>query len=117
MDSHDEKARAEKTERIRHLNDRLRTCQEGGRFLVTAGVNALPIATLARVIVAIRKFDDFSAANDCYGEHDFGRVIVDEHEVFWKIDYYGIDWDSGSPDASDNAVTARVLTIMLASEF
>ena len=37
--------------------------------------------------------------------------------VFWKIDSYDRDLRFGSENPADSAVTRRVLTIMLASEY
>jgi hypothetical protein len=49
--------------------------------------------------------------------HDFDAAIFDDITFFWKIDYYNIDLQMHAPDPSDTAVTARVLTIMLAEEY
>ena len=62
-------------------------------------------------------FDDFCAANDPYGEHDFGVVEAEGHTIFFKIDCYDRELNYGSPDPADPAVTERVLTIMLAEEY
>ena len=104
-------------ERIRELNDHLRKQHEGGQVFITDGVGALSVPTVARILFAVRDFDDFTAANDPYGEHDFGCVVVDGHQIFFKINYYAVDLESGSPDPSDDTVTSRVLTIMTSSEY
>ena len=53
-----------------------------------------------------------------YGiEHDFGSFEADGHTIFFKIDYYDETLSVHSPDASDPAVTKRVITIMLAEEY
>lgn len=64
-----------------------------------------------------RRFTDFTPYNDPYDEHDFDAVTPGDQQMFWKIDYYDIDLTGGSPDPADQAVTTRVLTIMLASEW
>ena len=107
----------EKVARIRALNDRLRRTGVGGMIMQTSGVHDLGEDVVTHVAQAVMKFDDFTANNDPYQEHDFGAVEVDKHRIFWKIDYYGNDMESGSPDPADPSITKRVLTIMLASEY
>ena len=66
---------------------------------------------------AVRAYDEFRDGNDRYDEHDFGSLILGGHNLFWKIDYYDLTKCWGSLDPADSAVTRRVLTIMLASEY
>lgn len=117
MEDHDKETHATRTGRTRELNDKLRQRHQGGRVLMTPGICDLPVGTVARILIAIRDFTDFDQRNDPHQEHDFGRVVVDDHEIFWKIDYYGIDLESGSPDPSDDTITCRVITVLLASEY
>jgi len=105
------------TERIRALNDQLRTSGQGGDIVATRGIAALELPTKAAVFAAVQSFDRFTPDNDPYGEHDFGLIEVAGEQVMFKIDYYDCALAGHSPDASDPAVTKRVLTIMLASEY
>lgn len=107
----------DRTAVIRDLNDRFRTTLQGGLVLITQGVQALGPETVVEVVRAVREFTDFTKDNDPYGEHDFGNLTAQGQMVFWKIDYYDLDLRYGSPDPSDAAQTARVMTIMLASEY
>ncbi|WP_419826900.1 DUF3768 domain-containing protein [Sphingomonas sp.] len=107
----------ERKARIRHLNDELRRLFVGGRIMVTSGVQALATDHLARALRQVSCFADFNPDNDSHDEHDFGAVEVAGQRIFWKIDCYDKQLEYGSPDAADPAVTARVLTIMLASEY
>lgn len=104
-------------ERIRQLNDTLRTTFNGGRVLMTVAVNALPYDVKALALHRIRSFSDFSADNDPHGEHDFGSFELAGETFFWKIDYYDERCEYGSEDPADPAKTTRVLTLMLASEY
>jgi hypothetical protein len=107
-----------KTERIRMLNDGLRTGRRrDGTVLVTVGVNGLGPQFVAEARNAVATFNDFNADNDPHGEHDFGALTVQNEKLFFKIDCYDLDMSMHSPDASDPSVTKRVLTIMLASEY
>jgi hypothetical protein len=65
----------------------------------------------------VRWYNAFTPDFDPYGEHDFGSFRYAGETIFWKIDYYDLDLQMHSPDPSDLAVTARVLTIMLAEEY
>ncbi|HEX4407384.1 MAG TPA: DUF3768 domain-containing protein [Xanthobacteraceae bacterium] len=104
-------------EQIRALNDQLRQNLSTGGVVMTAGVAALGLDAVERIIKTIAVFDDFCSANDPYEEHDFGAFDTEGKTVFFKIDYYGNDLSCHSPDPTDPAVTKRVITIMLASEY
>ena len=103
--------------RIAALNDRARRTFEGCRVVVTQGVLALEPDDFAYILEQVRSYRDFNSANNTYGEHDFGKVSTWEFEVFWKFDYIDVDYTMHSLNPADEAVTARVLTIMLAEEF
>ena len=109
--------RSEHAGRIRVLNDQLRTRFTGGKLVITAGVQQLGVDAIARILVGVREFDNFNGDNDPYGEHDFGALAVDGHQIFWKISYYDKLLQRGSEDPSSPEITTRVLTIMLASEY
>lgn len=113
----DMQAEAERAAAIRTLNDAFRTTLTGGTLVLTSGIIALGAVTQARVIEAVRTFDRFDADNDPWAEHDFGALDVDGQHVFFKIDTYDLSRAMHSPNAADAAVTERVLTIMLASEY
>ena len=101
--------------RIAQLNDAARTSFLGCRVVITQGIAA--IADLDGLYAKVRAFDEFTARNDPYGEHDFGSIEHEGQTVFWKFDYYDVDLLMHSPDPTDPAVTCRVLTIMLADEY
>ncbi len=105
------------TEIIRSLNDRLRRDFSSGVALMTPGVAALGHAAAERIFKTIATYDDFCKANDPYSEHDFGSFKADGHTIFFKIDYLSKDMSMGSPDPANPAVTTRVITIMLDSEY
>ncbi len=108
---------AERTLRIRTLNDTFRATFVGGQVMMTAGIQSLGAMSIQDITHAIQTFDDFTADNDPHGEHDFGSLIHQGRKVFWKIDYYDTSLTYGSEDPSDSEVTARVLTVMLAEEY
>lgn len=106
---------APNTERIRELNDAFRSTFTGGNVVVTRGISVL--SNLETLIDQIKRYDGFTEDSDPHGEHDFGSLVFERERIFWKIDYYDSQLDQGSPDPADAAATARVLTVMLASEY
>ncbi|EDZ44294.1 conserved hypothetical protein [Rhodobacteraceae bacterium HTCC2083] len=83
--------------------------------MITQGVQGLK--DVPDLLDQVRRYDAFTPNNDPYGEHDFGQITLEGTTFFWKIDYYDLDLHMHSPDPSDETVTARVLTIMLAEEY
>lgn len=83
--------------------------------MITRGVAALD--QIDFVLEAVREFSNFTADNDPYGEHDFGSFSIAGERLFWKFDYYDSDMQMASLDPSDDTITVRVLTIMLADEY
>ena len=120
-----------RSERIARLNDRARQAMGLACVAVaTEGFRTLSGEDQSRVRELIETFDAFTPDNDPYGERDFGAIYHDcegnwtttrparpAETVFWKIDAYGRDLQFGSEDPANPAITRRVLTIMLSSEY
>ena len=85
--------------------------------MLTQGIQALGQQTVMEIMAKVRAFDKFTMDNDPYGEHDFGKIVHGHDTVFFKLDYYDRAMEFGSPDASDAAVTTRVMTVMTAEEY
>ncbi len=107
----------EKAAKIALLNDQFRSTFTGGQVFMTQGIEALDERTRAEIFAAVMEFDDFDKDNDPYGEHDYGTVRIAGKTYVWKIDTYCLRLKYMSPDPSDPAVTRRVLTILLPSEW
>ena len=103
------------TQRIQELNDQARQNLTGCRVLVTPGVLALNETDT--ILAIVRRYSAFTPDNDPYDEHDFGSFRFQDETIFWKFDYYDLDFTMHSPDAADPNVTARVLTVLLGSEY
>ena len=104
-------------ERIRTLNDELRTTGIGGKMFLTRGMWAMGSDFVAHAVAAVRAFNAFSEDNDPWQEHDCATLEVDGETVIFKIDYFDLNMEALSPDPADPKVTRRVLTIMLADEY
>ena len=95
---------------VRHQNDTFRRSLAGGSLLLSAGIIALGAANQARIIAAVRAFDDFDQS-DAWDTHDIGDLEVEIEEpgiARWhELIFFRIDRVANGP----------VLTIMLASEW
>ena len=103
------------TQRIRELNDQARQTLTGCRLLITPGVLALD-ATSA-ILALVQQYSDFTPDNDPYAEHDFGSFRYGGETIFWKFDYFDLDLTMHSQDPAEPDLTARVLTVLLGSEY
>ena len=95
---------------VRHRNDAFRRSLTGGTLLLSAGIIGLDAANQARIIAAVRAFDNFDQS-DSWDTRDIGDLEVEIEEpgiarlhelIFFRI---------------DRTATGLVLTIMLASEW
>ena len=103
--------------KIRDLNDAFRKTGIGGRIMLTIGIRELGEHAINEIIRKIRNFDNFNKNNNPHGENDFGSIIYNGVKVLWKLDYYDLSLEFGSPDPSDASITKRVMTIMMADEY
>ena len=97
---------------IKTLNDKFRKTFIGGRVMLTAGIRAKTQDEIAEILEKVRSFDNFTTANDPYGEHDFGSFDYKGQKIFFKIDYYDLNYEYMSENPADTTITNRVLTIM-----
>jgi hypothetical protein len=108
---------ADRVASIRTLNDEFRKTLHGGRLHITRSLLIRTEGKVGELILAIAAFDDFTADNDPYKEHDFGSLTWKGDVILWKIDCYDLDMSMASPDPADPTVTRRVLTVMLAEDY
>ena len=103
------------SQRIQQLNDAARQTLTGCRVSVTAGVQALDATDV--VLTMVRRYSAFTPDNDPYAEHDFGSFQFADETIFWKFDYFDLDFSMRSLDPAEPDITARMLTILLGSEY
>jgi hypothetical protein len=103
--------------KVRQLNDAFRRSLVGGAVMITTGIIALGAEAQAAVIARVRAFDDFSADNDPWCEHDMGAFEITlvtpggdsaTTRILWKIDYFDKTRTWLSPNAADPTVTVRM---------
>ena len=102
---------------IAKQNDDFRTNLSRGTLCLTRGIRALGKTCVTEIIRRVRLFNNFNEANDPYGEHDFGAFNYGGQKIFFKIDNYDNSFLYLSPDATNQKLTNKVLTIMLAEEY
>ena len=102
---------------IKTLNDNFRKTFIGGRVMLTSGIRAKTQDEIAEILEKVRSFDNFTTANDPYGEHEFGSFDYKGQKIFFKIDYYDKNLQYLSEDPADDSKTIRTLTIMLAEDW
>jgi hypothetical protein len=103
-------------DKIAALNDAFRKTLRGGIVVLTPSVENSPHRDSIIETVRSYKFHGIDE-NNPYGQSDFGTVTVSGTNYFFKIDYYDLQLEYHSLDASDPKVTKRVLTIMKAEEY
>jgi hypothetical protein len=90
------------------------------KTLLAQGVRALLERNqddLQSLMLEVASFNTFTEDNDPHDERDFGAFHWGGAKLFWKIDYYDLSYQYLSENPTDTAVTRRVLTVMLASEY
>ena len=98
--------RAHNPTKIAALNDAARKSFSGCRVYMTPGVQAL-YQTQA-IAARVQAYDDFNERNDPYGEHDFGSFEFCGETIFWKIEYYDLDFQMHSLDKNASTFYIRI---------
>ena len=106
-----------RAEQIGKLNDRLRITGTGGAIMITHNVQRVTGFDANVLAAALASYDAFDLDNDPHGERDFGDLSLWGYDLLWKVDYYNPDLKYGSNNPANPAVTSRVLTVMLASDW
>ena len=103
---------------IAELNDRFRKGNMSlGQYNFAPGVQALAPEKQQQLIQLVRNFDSFTPDNDPYGEHDFGKVALDDEDYFFKIDYFDPTLTHHSSEPTSPNATRRVMTLMCSDEY
>jgi hypothetical protein len=102
-----------RVQKIRDANDRFRRTLSGGTVLLSAGIIAQGGKIQARILEAVRAFDDFDADDPC-DAHDLGDFVIEvsgpDATARSELIFFRIDQTSPTGDEPR-------LTIFLASEW
>ena len=82
------------TTAIASLSGTARRTLTGCRVHMTPGIQA--IYQTHAIVARVQAYSDFNKRNDPYGEHDFGSFEFCGETVFWKFDYYDLDYSMRS---------------------
>lgn len=88
-----------------------------GQFVMTRGVASLGPDAQLELTRRVAAFDGFNTDSDPQGWHEMGVIEFEDTTVWFKIDFYDVDYQYGSPEPSDPEQTRRVLTLLLPSEY
>ena len=70
---------------IKTLNDNLRKHLIGGRVMLTAGINSKSQDDIAKILSEVRQFNNFTAANDPYNEHETSLSFAREERLQQRL--------------------------------
>lgn len=77
------------TKQIASLNDTSRKSLRSGWIVHMQEIAVLLLEDQKKIIEKVRLFDNFSEANDTYGEHDFGSIECEVQKVLPLQSRYG----------------------------
>lgn len=99
--------------------ERFRQPLKVGLLVMTEGIADLHEDVRMDILKKVSEFDDFNADNDPWKEHDFGAFDRENvGKIFWKIDTFSSGlMQTGANYPESIALSYRVLTVMLASEY
>ncbi len=107
----------QRVRQIRRLNEEARASDLWDLLVFSSRLHVLGPIALVKIRQIVPNYDEFFAKNNFFEEHDFGKIGFGRHKVFWIIACYGKFLSHRTVDASDERLTTRVLTTMLAEEY
>lgn len=111
--SQNDQFRREVLANLRHAE--AASSQISGKAVLSPGVEALPDAIRDLAVFQTATFETFTADYDPNGEHDFGCFLLEDHIVYWQIQY--LDRDGKCHSRPPTNISSRLMTIMLADEY